>query len=347
MALYTCKKCGKQVPVQYAVCPFCQTPRPAPEEYAPAPKKKKKKHPILKTIFALFAIIIVVGVVGSILGGNDEKQESQSDSSKKSSGETSVTDNQTPVKVAEETVAEQMLLDESGITIKATGLDKKGMFGPELKLLIENNTEKDLTVQVRSVSVNGYMVETMFSADVAAGKKSNDGISFMRNDLKSCGIETIADMEFSFHIFSFENLETYLDSELIKVETSSAASYTYTFDDSGDEIYSGNGIRIVSKGFSDKDSIWGPSLVVFIENESDQSVTVQVRDVSINGYMVDTIFSPEVSAGKRAVDGITAMNSSIEENSIESIEEIEFSFHIFTTNGWKTIEDTAPIIVKA
>ena len=346
MALYTCTQCGKKVPWEYEVCPYCRTPRPAPEP----PKEivsKKKKHPVLKTIFAILAIVIVVGAVGSILGGNGEEQEGQNDSSKKHSGETSVADNQTPIKASEETVEEQTLLDESGITIKTKGFDKKGIFGPELKLLIENNTEKDLTVQVRSASINGYMVETIFSSDAAAGKKANDEISFMKDDLEACGIETIADMEFSFHIFSLENLETYLDSELIKVETSSAGSYTYTFDDSGDEIYSGNGIRIVSKGFSNKDSIWGPSLVVFIENESDQSVTVQVRDVSINGYMVDTIFSSEVSAGKRTIDGITAMNSSIEENSIESIEEIEFFFHIFTTDGWKTIEDTAPIIVKA
>ena len=254
----------------------------------------------------------IVGAVGSILGGNGEKQKTQGDSSQKSSGETSIANSQTPAKQPEETVAEQILVDENGILIKATGLDKEGIFGPQLKLLIENNTDKDFTVQARSVSVNGYMVETMFSVDVVAGKKANDGISFMKNDLNSCGIETIADMEFSLLVFRLKNMEIYLDTEPIKVKTSVADSYTYTFDDSGDEIYNGNGIRIVSKGFSDKDSVFGPSLVVFIENESDQSVIVQVRDVSINGYMVETMFSPEVPAGKRALDGITALNRSIE-----------------------------------
>lgn len=345
MALYICTKCGKKVPWEYEVCPYCKTPRPAPEPPKPA-APKKKKHPILKTICALFVIMIIVGAVGTILGGNEQKNTSV-DSEQNTSEEKNNSENQTPTKASEETVAEQVLVDEDGILIKATGFEKKGIFGPELKLLIENGTEKDFTVQVRAVSVNGYMVETLFSEDVAAGKKSNSKISFSTNDLKSCGIDKIADMEFSFHIFSLENMETYLDTELIKVETSLADSYIYTFDDSGDEIYNGNGVRIVSKGFSDKDSIFGPSLVVFIENKNDESITVQVRDVSINGYMVDTIFSSEVSAGKHAVDGITAMNSSMDENNIEKIEEIEFSFHIFSTDDWNTIEDTAPIVVKA
>lgn len=75
MALYTCKKCGKQVPVQYAVCPFCQTPRPAPEEYAPA-SKKKKKHRILGPVLAVIGVMIVLG---AIFGNSSEKEDSSKD----------------------------------------------------------------------------------------------------------------------------------------------------------------------------------------------------------------------------------------------------------------------------
>lgn len=297
-----------------------------------------------KVLCFLLAMTMIFSLSGC--GDGDEKSKKE-DNSGLSSGDAVSEDVKQPKKTEDETIPEQVLLDESGIVITTKGIDKNGLFGPELKLLIENNTEKDLTVQVRSASVNGYMVDTMFSADVAAGKKSNDGISFSNTDLSICGIEAIADVEFSFHIFDFDSWDTYLDTELVVIKTSLADSYVYSFDDSGDEIYNGNGVRIVSKGVSDEDSIFGPSLVVFIENTGEQSITVQVRDVSVNGFMVDTIFSPEISAGKRTVDGITVMSSSMEENSIESIEEIEFSFHIFTTDGWDTIEDTAPIVVKA
>ena len=84
---------------------------------------------------------------------------------------------------AEVTVAETVLLDEAGVKITATGFDSDAFLGPELKILIENNADKNLTIQTRSASVNGWMVGTSISKDVAAGKKANSGITFMSSDL--------------------------------------------------------------------------------------------------------------------------------------------------------------------
>ena len=70
------------------------------------------------------------------------------------------------------------------------------------------------------------------------------------------------------------------------------------------------------------------SEILYIENSSEKDVTVQVRDESINGFMMDTIFSEDVLSGKRSIDAITFMNSSLEENGIDKIESIEFSFSI-------------------
>lgn len=299
-----------------------------------------------RVICLILAFLLVVSLCAC------SAQDSNSDSSKDptesgvEAGKTETQELEQAEQIPAETVENQVLLDDSGVKITATGFDKSGWFGAELKVQIENNTEKSLTFQVRDVSVNGYMVETMFSSDVAAGKKANDSITFSSSDLQACGIETFADMEFYFHIFD-ESWETYLDTDTVQVKTSAADSYTYSFDDAGDELYNGNGIRIVSRGVSDEDSIFGPALVVFIENTSGKNITVQTRDTSVNGFMVDTIFSPELCDSKCCVDGITFMNSSIEENEIEIIEEIELSFLIFASDNWETVVDTDPIVVKA
>ena len=247
---------------------------------------------------------------------------------------------------AEATITETVLVDESGIKITAKDLDADGLFGPELKLLIENNSGKDLTVQSRSVSVNGYMVETMLSADVVNGKKANDSLTFLQSDLEACGIETIADMEFSFHIFTTSDWETYLDTPMIQLKTSAAETYQYTFDDSGDVAYEGNGLKIVVKGLSEDDSLLGPGIVVYIANSGKESVTVQTRDVSINGFMVDAIFSSEVAGGKHAVDSITFLSSALEDNGITDIQSVELSFHVFKTDNWDTIVDTEVVTIN-
>lgn len=246
--------------------------------------------------------------------------------------------------VEEVTIEEAVLLDESGIKITTTGMED-GWMGTELKLLIENNSDTDVTVQARNSSVNGFMVETMLSEDVATGKKANTTLTFSTSGLKEANITTITDMEFAFHIFDSETWDEYLDSEMIVVETSAAGSYEQSVDDSGTVFYDADGVKIIGKGLSTDDSIFGPGLIVFIENDSDRNITVQVRDTSVNGFMIDTSMSQDVMAGKKAYTAATFFDSSLEENGIEEITQVETSFHIFDMDSWDTISDTDPIVV--
>lgn len=246
--------------------------------------------------------------------------------------------------VQEVSIQETVLLDEADVKITAKSLSTDGLFGQGIKLLIENNSEKNLTVQCRNASVNGYMVDTMLSADVVSGKKGNETLIFMDADFEACGIETIADMEFSFHIFDSDSWDTYFDSPRIQLKTSAADTYTYVYDDSGSLAYDGNNVKIIVKGATE-DSILGPGITVYIENNGEQDITVQTRDISINGFMVDAIFSCDVCAGKRAVDSITFLSSDLEENEIAQIETVELSFHIFDASAWETIVDTDAVTI--
>lgn len=243
------------------------------------------------------------------------------------------------------TVEEQVLYDDNGIKVTLTGLDDSWA-GPELALLVENDSGKDLTFQARNVSVNGYMIQDMMSVDVADGKKANDTLTLMSSDLEAAGIEAITDVEFSLHVFDTDTWDTYVDSPAITITTSAAGSYEQAVDDSGTPIYEGNGIRVIAKGLSDDNSIWGPGLIVFIENTGDTDVTVQTREESINGFMVSPIFSCDVVAGKRAISAITFFDSDLEDNGIDGvngINELEIALHIFDLNTWDTIADSDPI----
>lgn len=241
-------------------------------------------------------------------------------------------------------IEETVLLDEAGVKITAKSISMDELFGPEIKLLIENNSGTNLTFQCRYSCVNGYMIENMMSVDVADGKKANDTITLSSSGLSACGISEIADLELAFHIFTSSDWETYLDTDLIKLTTSIADGYEYKFDDSGNVAYSKDNVKIVVKGLSE-DSILGPSVVVFIENNTDKDLTIQVRDVSINGFMVDSIFSCDVLNGKRAVDTITFLSRELEENEITSIETIELSFHIFDAHTWSDIANSESVTI--
>lgn len=304
----------------------------------------------MKRILSLVITLLMLLSMAACGGEADAELKKPADVSVNDSAETKPDEMKSvettlPAKV-EPTVAETVLVDEAGVKITAKSFEMDDIFGPALKILIENNSDVDLTVQARNSSVNGYMVENMLSADVASGKKTNDEIVFMASDLEACGIETVADMEFSFHIFTTEDWEAYLDTDQIQIKTAAAETYEYTYDDSGDIAYEGNDVKIVVKGLSEADSLFGPSIVVYIENNGDQAFTVQARDVSVNGFMVDALFSTDVMPGKRAVDTITFLSEELEENDITAIEAVELSFTVFDFVGWDTIVDTDTVTIS-
>ncbi len=244
-----------------------------------------------------------------------------------------------------ETVEEQVLLDQDDIKITLKSLDFDGFYGPELKVLIENNSDKSIIVQTRDSSVNDIMIETMFSCNVAAGKKANDSIDFMRADFEQAGIATIQNIEFKFHIFDSDKWDVILDSDTITVNTTADPSYVQAYDDSGLVVLDDKDIKIVMKRVSSTESFWGADVYVYIENNSDKDVTIQARDVSINGFMIDPIFSSDVLSGKKAYDTITFFESDLADNDIKSIDIMELSFHIFDSNSWDTYFDTQLIEV--
>ena len=314
--------------------------------------KKYVRFFAVVVVLAAFALMALgsgsdseeVKAPASVSGGNVQEDVQKTEEETQDTGEqTQETEETVPVKT-EVTIEEAVLLDEADIKITAKSFEADGFMGPAVKLLIENNSQTNVGVQAWGVSVNGYMVDTIFSADVAAGKKANEELIFSSSSLEEAGITTIADMEFYFHIYDSETWDTYLDSAPVVIKTSAADGFVYEYDNSGDVVYNENGVEIVVKGLSEE--FMGPCVVVYISNTSQKNISVQTRDVSINGFMVDAIFSSEVNAGKHIVDTITFLSSELEENGITTIEDIELSLHIFDSDTWMTIKDTNVITLS-
>ena len=112
---------------------------------------------------------------------------------------------------------EKVLFEGNSIKIIYKGISS-GWLGKDLNLRIENNSERDYTVQVRDVSVNGYMIDPVFSCDVKSGKTANDEISFMDSDLEKNDIEEIKDIELSFDVFNYDDWSDGFDTEMIKIQ---------------------------------------------------------------------------------------------------------------------------------
>ena len=247
---------------------------------------------------------------------------------------------------SEITVDEQVILDQDDIKITLKSLSFDGWIGPELKVLIENNSEKGVTIQTRDSAVNGVMIDTTFSASVEPDKKSNDEITFSSSDLEQAGIDTLKDIEFLFHVFESESWDAMFDSDAILISTTAEEGFVQQYNDAGTLLYEDSGFRVVIQSKDDTESFWGADIYVYVENLTTSDITVQLRDTSVNGFMIDPMFSCSVLPGKRAYDSITFLESYLTDNGIDSIDEMEFSLHIFDSKSWDTIKDTEKLNVS-
>lgn len=246
---------------------------------------------------------------------------------------------------ADESINEQVLVDQDGIKITATEYVTDSIWGDGIKLLVENNSVKDYTIGCDALIVIDYMITDLFSADVAAGKKSNEVMYLSSTELKAAGIDTVGQIEMYFHAYD-SNWDNLFKNVYSKLETSEFANMDTTPNDEGQELYNVNGVRIVGKTV-DENSFWGTAILLYIENTSGQNVGINVDNMSINGYMMTPLFSTTVYDGKKSIDDITIMSSDLEANGITSVDQVELKFHIYNAESYDTIADSDAITFTA
>lgn len=285
----------------------------------------KKKSKILVTMLCLTVFAIMA--LGSGSSGSDDTKEIVATSNEP---KTSVT------------IEEQELINQDGIVITAKEYVTDNIWGDGIKLVLENNSDKTVTVGCNALIVNNYMITDLFVAEVAPGKKSNEVMYLSNTELKAAGIDTVGQVEIYFHVYDSASYDNIFDSGCVTIKTSEFANMDTTPEDMGTELYNENGIRIVGKAV-DENSFWGTAILLYCENTSGKNVGISVEEMSINGFMMSPLFSTIIYDQKMSLDEITVLSTELEENGIDEIEEVELKFHIYDVDSYNTIADSEPI----
>ncbi len=295
----------------------------------------------------LIAVLLCLGLFASMAMGSgssdsgDKKDIATSEGSDTSSNTDGKESASTNV-----TIEEQVLVDQDGIVVTALEYTTDSIWGEGIKLLVENNSDKNVTVSCKSLIVNDYMISDLFVSSVAAGKKSNETMYLSSASLKAAGIDSVGQIEVYFRVYDSDSYDEIFNTDVVTIQTSEFANMDTTPDDTGIELYNEGGVRIVGKTV-DENSFWGTAILLYIENTSGTNVGVRCEDMSINGFMMTPIFSCDVYDGKKAIDEITILSSDLETNGIESIDEVELKFHIYNVETYSTIADTDAITFSA
>lgn len=106
--------------------------------------------------------------------------------------------------------AEQpVLYDDNGVKWYITGYDMSSWSSYlTINCVVENESNVDITLSVDTLTVNGWDVSSWFYAQVSAGKKTKEELSFDFEDASISGVDEITSMEATFRIY---NSNTYKD----------------------------------------------------------------------------------------------------------------------------------------
>lgn len=292
----------------------------------------------------LLCIILSIAIAATGVGcgesseANSNQTDSKSDEGPDSIAEEDSVDNEPDSLEEDEPVNEKefeeiSVVDNDECTIKITGIEPDSMWGYTLNVNLENKSEdKTYMFSVDSASVNGVQSDPFFATEVAAGKKSNNEISFSDESLKENGIEEFTDIELSFRVYDSENWEAKdVAKETVHVYPlgeDKAEVFKRDPESSDVAICDNEKVTATVIGYRN-DEIWGYTVDLFLENKTDKPVTFSVEDASVNGYMSDPFWATSVSGGKCAFSSISWGSEELEENGITDVEEIEFVFNSY------------------
>ena len=293
-------------------------------------------------VTAVLAVFLMMAAGSGSSDSGSQKTIAEDTDSKAAEAASEENKEETAEKSGLPTIEEQVLIDQDGVKITAMGLEEDTIFGTGLKLLIENSTDKDLGIGCDALIVNNYMISDLFSAQVAAGKSSNETMNLSASALKAAGIDNIGQIEIYFKSYDSSSYETITKFDNVVIQTSDFPNMDTSPADEGKELVNQDGLRIVGK-YVDEDSFWGAGILLYLENNTGKTISVTCSDVSINGFMINPIFASTLYDGKMAVDELTIFSSDLEENNITSVDEVELKFSVMDNDSYQSLFKTDSI----
>lgn len=241
-----------------------------------------------------------------------------------------------PPKPAENnvTVEPAVVYDENGVKISVTGLESSWT-STDLKLLVENSTERNLALSGMDMVVNGVTMTGYLYIDAAAGKKANGTLSLYTDTLETAGITQISQIQAKdAALVDTDSYETITEVPFA-VATSLGQDYVQFLDEDGELLYEAEGISVTAKIVSE--AFYGNTVLLYVKNTSSKDVIVQAENISVNGFTLDAWMYDTVYAGTVRFSQLDLFSSGLEENGITEIEEISFTIHLVDPVSFETI----------
>ena len=289
------------------------------------------------SILMIFAILLMCVACSS--GSSTGEQPAQSSDTQESVEQPA--EEEKPKELAY-TIENEIIVDNEYCALTVLSGEVKKSGAPEFKLQMENKTaDKTLMFSIDNVSVNGWMMDPFFASSVAPGKKSNDTLSFTGDDFKACGLTSADEISFDLRVYDSDDwmADNYVEDSFVIYPTGLTAEEVVIPErraGANEMVIEDNDAFTFIILDTDPDNFWGYTLNAYLENKTDNTIMFSWDDVSVNGFMVDPFWATSVAPGSRKISEVNFSDSKLEENGIETVEDVEFGLRVYNYEDWLT-----------
>ena len=252
-------------------------------------------------------------------------------------------DDSSAVSQKEEDVAfeEQVVVDNDECLIKITGIDADNLFGYTLNVYLENKSA-DMTYNfsVDNVIIDGVSCSSLLYVDVDPGSNTDYEVTLMDTEFKEYHVGDYTDISLDFIVKDANNIA--LDPivkenvHVYPLGKDKAAKFSREPKDTDEVIAYESEVKVTVIDYK-LDAVWGYTVVFYMENDSDRTVTISSENESLNGVAFDPLFANSVPAKCSSFETMCFYNDFLENNSIETVEEIKFSLKANDYEAFETL----------
>ena len=245
--------------------------------------------------------------------------------------------------VPDNPLARQVIYEDKDIRITVKGMEEDTMTGTEIRILVENGTDRNIAFSADLFVVNGITVPGYLYAQAAAGTKTNDSIELYTDVLNSAGITAVGTLRgYDARILDTDTFET-IALVPLELTTTHAGDGSFSHDESGVELFQSDGITVIAQVVQEE--FYGKTARLLVKNGTGKDIIVEAEHVSVNGFTLDAWLYDTVAADTVRYCHLDLFETGLAENGIDSIESISFQLSFLDAHTYEQIVQSEQLTV--
>lgn len=238
-----------------------------------------------------------------------------------------------------------VLYNSSGLLIKADWEDGSPIDG-NIRLIVQNDTAQDLSINSTAVAVNGCMQDNVFFYCDAPHHALAEGTLWIDSEelaeQRICPVKNIRGL---WDIYDTDTYEAVLLDQSFSLSTDGGENYIQSLDGSGTLLLDQEGIRLVYQGY-EADEYGGFRFRFYAENTTGETLLLSSDEVSLDGEVTDLYlwqtFLPD-SKGYCFLEVYDLSELGI--SSLDQAQTLEFSLEISNYLTWETMYTSETLLI--